>query len=294
MTKREFISYASEQLGFKNSSYESASELDTYIKNKLGIKTTDFVINFLYSGGLNGYLFFYKREKKSGDILNIRIDSITNYTFWRDDIQQYVSEVAVISNCAGLIEEFFISEDGRFWDKSNELKAKNEEEFFDYLVSVEYDFHPVINQRTYDILRHFGWHEERHIDITEFDAEMRKRGLTLSNQQLDFFSEFSGLEINFTPSDYDFRFFSLDDVLNIGESTYIDRIYDGSFLLSELLIEIGLWEEGSIYLSSDGKICGIQFIPLGRTPLEGINNMVNHVPKDYQYYYEETQSYKPT
>ncbi len=43
MTKQEFISYASKQLGFKNSSYESASELDTYIGKRLRAPTCENV-----------------------------------------------------------------------------------------------------------------------------------------------------------------------------------------------------------------------------------------------------------
>ena len=287
MTKRDFISYASEQLGFKDSSYlyEPSLELDTYIKNKLGINRTDFVINFLYSGGLNGYLCFYRREKRSDDILTIRIHSIARYTFWRDDIQQYVSEIAVISNCAGLIEEFLISEDGRFWNKNNELKAENEERFFDYLVNVEYDFHINIEPRTYEILRHFDWYEGRNVDISGFNSEMKKRGLILSEQQLAFFSEFSGLEWYFVQSDYDLRFFTLEDVLEQGETEYIDRLYDGSILPGEMLIRIGYFEEGPLYLSADGRIFDVHFLPRGRTALEGINNLVNHIPKNYDYYY---------
>lgn len=283
MTKQEFISYSSKQTGFENSPCESASELDTYIKNRLGIPKTDFVINFLYSGGLNGHLSFYRREIKSGDILKIRIDSITNFTFWRDDIRQYVSEIAVISNCAGLIEEFFISEDGRFWNKNNELKAENEDEFFDYLVNVEYDFHPVINSRTYDILRHFGWYQGRHIDVTEFNSEMDKRGLELSEQQLAFFSEFSGLEVIFIPYDHNWRFFSLDEVLEVTEFAFIDRLYDGNMSPSEPSVQIGFWEDAPIYLTPDGRIFGMRSVPFGRTILECINYFANEVPENYKY-----------
>ncbi len=286
MTKQEFITYASKQLGFKNSLYESASYLDNYIKSKSGINKTEFVTNFLYSGGLNGYLHFYRREECSGDILTIRIHSIANHTFWRDDIQQFVSEIAVISNCAGLIEEFLISEDGRFWNKNNELKAENEEQFFDYLANVEYDFHPEIKQRTYDILEHFGWYQGRHIDVTEFEKTMKNHGFTLTEHQLAFFSEFSGLEWYFAQSgDYDLKFLTLEEVLEWSETEHIERLYDGSILPGEMLIYIGLFQEGPLYLSSDGRIFNIHFLPLGRTALEGINNLVNHIPKDYDYYY---------
>lgn len=284
MTRQEFISYSSKQLGFENFPYRSDFEVDTYIKNRLGITKTDFVINFLYSGGINGDLSFCRREIKSGDILQIRLYSITKFTFWRDDIEQYVSEITVISNCASLIEEFFISEDGRFWNKDNELRAENEEEFFDYLANVEYDFHPVISSRTYDILRHFGWYEGRHIDLTKFNSEMKKRGFELSEQQLAFFSEFSGLEVLFIPSDHDWRFFSLDEELDMAEPEFFDGVYDGSIMPGEIFIQIGFVAEAPLYLSLDGKIFGMRFIPLGRTPLESINNLVNNIPENYTYY----------
>lgn len=280
MTRQEFLSYASEQSGYVNRCPKPADEIALILRERIGIDNISFVTNFIYGDGFNGLVCFNRREEKSRDILKIRINSIFDFNYWRDDIQQYVSEIAVISNCAGLIEELFISEDGHFWNKNNELIAENEEGFFDYLVSVEYDFHPVIAERTYEMLRHFGWYEDRHIDVTDFDSTIKKQGITLSKQQLDFLSEFSGLDANIIPNDYDWFFFTLDEILEYGEIRYTDKIYGGSIAMCESLLKIGVASgENSLYLSSDGRIFTDLYYPLGRTALECINRLVNDIPE---------------
>lgn len=284
MTKHDFLSYAKKQIGFINECPLSAAEIREYLHNNFEIQNIDFIIGFVYSGGFNGLVYFNRREKKSGDILTIRINSIAKFTFWREDIQQFVSEVAVISNCADIIEEFFISEDGRFWNQNNELKADNEESLFDYLAEIEYDFHPVICQRTYDILCHFGWYKGRCIDITQFNVSMNNFGIILTKHQLDFISEFSGLTMYFVPYDHDWSFYSLSEILEERRVYQVNRIFDGSISIGENLLEIGILEEGPLYLSSDGRLFSAHCKPLGRTPLEGINKLVRNVPEDYRYY----------
>lgn len=86
---------------------------------------------------------------------------------------------------------------------------------FDYLMKVEYDFHPVISEKTFEIMRHFGWYEDRHIDTTEFEKELKKYRIVLSQTQLDTISEFSGIEFSFSSHSFDNEFLSLDGIIEL-------------------------------------------------------------------------------
>lgn len=285
MTKQEFLSYASGQPRFKNECPPDPLTADavTHHLQKIIGRNSGSAVDFLYSGGFKGVLYFHRREKMSGDILHINIYYRWK-THWREDIGQFVSEVTTIHNCTGLIEEFYISEDGRFWNDNNELKAENEEDFFEFLANVEYDFHPVINPRTYDVLRHFGWCESRHIDVTEFEKAMNSYGIILTEQQLAFFGEFSGLNMWFDPSDHDFYFYTLDEVLETRNLYHINSLRDGSILPGETLIQVGISEDAEIFLSSDGRIFNINDMPKGRNTIESINTLINQIPENYKYY----------
>lgn len=287
MTRQDFLSYASGQPRFKNECPPhtlTVADVTEHLQTIIG-KNVGFVIDFLYSGGFKGVLGFHRSEKVSGDILHISIYYRWK-TYWREDIGQFVSEVATIHNCAGFIEAFFVSEDGRFWNERNELKAENEEEFYDFLVNVEYDFHPIINPRTYEVLKHFGWYEGRRIDVTEFEKAMRNHGIVLTEQQLSFFSEFSGLNMWFEPSDRDFYFYTLEQVLEIRYLHHINSLRDGSILPGETLIQVGISEDAEIFLSSDGRIFNINDLPKGRNTIESINTLINQIPENYKYYDE--------
>lgn len=130
-------------------------------------------ISFLKTVCFNGgHLGFSRYEKKSNDILRISfcLDP-QNIFFWKD-INQYVAMIVLINGCTyhGIshhIECFYLSEDGRFWDDHHQLRFQREDELFDYLMKVEYDFHPVISEKTFEIMRHFGWYEGRHTNTTE-------------------------------------------------------------------------------------------------------------------------------
>ena len=55
-----------------------------------------------------------------------------------------VNAAGFIDDFAGRIKELYISEQGEFYDQDHKLIAKTQEEFFDYLTTVEFDFHPEI------------------------------------------------------------------------------------------------------------------------------------------------------
>lgn len=113
------------------------------------------------------------------------------------------------------IECFYLSEDGRFWDDHHQLRFQREDELLDYLMKVEYDFHPVISEKTFEIMRHFGWYEGRHTNTTEFDKELKKYKIVLSQTQLDTISEFSGIEFSFSSHSFDNEFLSLEGIIEL-------------------------------------------------------------------------------
>lgn len=111
-----------------------------------------FVTDFLFSGGINGDLWFHRFEKISDDMLVIHIGCRSDSVGYWDDIGQCAASVAFIKNCTEIIEEFYLSEDGRFFDKDHKLQFQSEDELFDYLLTAEFDHHPVITEKTYEML----------------------------------------------------------------------------------------------------------------------------------------------
>ena len=183
MTRSEFLKYVSNQSGSFHDSYTEGKINDWIREAYDGVINTEKIVGF-FSG--IGHLYFYRTETKSGDELEIDLRWLNCIENW-EDIGCTVNSIGFISNNSGRIEQFYISEFGKFYNQNHKLIAENEEDFFDYITSVEYDFHPEIKQRTYDMLRFFGWYEGRHIDTTAFEQELNRRGIELSKKQLDFF-----------------------------------------------------------------------------------------------------------
>ena len=144
---------------------------------------------------------------------------------------------------------------------------------------MEYDYHPEITQRTYDMLRFFGWYEGRHIDTTAFEQEMNRRGIELSKEQLDFFAEFSGLYFSF---DRDFwSFDSLEEILT--KSEYYAEPFPNDGKSPYKIIYCGNTVGGPLAVAPNGIINFFWGIPQGRTTMECINNLCESVNKDYKW-----------
>ncbi len=239
------------------------SKLETNIRKEFPNKfNAEKILDFFENVGR---IYFYRTESASGDVLAIDIRWLV-FIYWWDDICAVVNCIGYIENCAGRIDELYMSEYGRFYNKDHILLAKNEEDFFDFLTTVEYDFHPVINERVYDVLRKAGWYEGRHIDITDFNNEMKKRSITLSKAQLDFLSEFSGIGFS-CKSEY-CNFYSLNEILN--DCDFVLDEY-GDYCLM-VIKDVG----SPYYIDSHGIIDGIGDLPLGRTTMECINHLVKN------------------
>lgn len=282
MTRWEFLEQAAEQAGFYNVE-DIREDIQDDLRKKCGGADMDFLFNFLYKNGFKGSVYISRFEKRSDDKLCIDISGNHWKTCFWEDIGKYASRVAVISNCAFIIEEFYISQDGRFWDGDHKLRFEREEELFDYLMTVEYDYHPVISEKTYEMLRHFGWYEGRRVDTTELEKELKKHGITLTEIQLDAIREFGGLEFRFSCSSQDQEFYTPEEMIeriNNDDLDFDPAIYDIKHNIWEKnALEIGSTDVPSFLIDEDGKIfvCGC---PSSRTVMEYIYSVCEHLDED--------------
>lgn len=231
-------------------------------------KIIDF---FLMIGGLT----FKRSEKKSHDVLTFGLNWVRTVEFW-SDVDCVVNAIGDVENCAGRIECFFISEQGRFYNQDHKLIAENIEDFAEYITTVEYDYHPKTTQRTYDMLRFFGWYEGRHIDTTAFEQELNRRGIELSKEQLDFFAEFSGLDFNF---DSDCWYFDSLEVILTKDEYYAEHSSNDEKNQYKI-IYCGGTMGGPLAVDPSGIINFFWGFPQGRTTMECINHLCESVHRD--------------
>lgn len=231
-------------------------------------KIIDF---FLTIGGLT----FKRSEKSSHDVLTFGLNWVRTVEFW-SDVDCVVNAIGDVENCAGRIECFFISEQGRFYNQDHKLIAENMDQFAEYITTVEYDYHPETTQRTYDMLRFFGWYEGRHIDTTAFEQELNRRGIELSKEQLDFFGEFSGLYFTFDSNCWYFD--SLEVILTKDE--YYAEQSSNDEKNQYKIIYCGGTMGGPLAVDPSGIINFFWGFPQGRTTMECINHLCESVNRD--------------
>lgn len=274
MTNQEFVERICASA--KSVSYHktySADEIETEIRN-------------IYSGNINtskilecfliiGHVLFERIEKRSNDKLTFSLHWCYPVEFW-SDVGCVVNGTGSVENCAGRIERFFISEQGKFYNQDHKLIAENIEDFAEYITTVEYDYHPKTTQRTYDMLRFFGWYEGRHIDTTAFEQELNRRGIELSKEQLDFFAEFSGLDFNFDSDCW--YFYSLEQILE--QNKIIDHVLEKRNPRKHPTVLCGDTMGGPLAVDGEGIIQFFYAIPQGRTTMECINNLCESVNRD--------------
>lgn len=272
MTRQEFLNYASNQPLF-DVYHKLYSESDITHKISLNYKSGSNPQKIIdYFMGI-GDVEFERIEEVSKDILRIALLYSAGSNYYWKDVGCAVQCVGSTSNCAGTIEILYISEQGKFYNQNHMLIAENERDFFDYLVTIEYDFHPEIPNRTYHILRHFGWYEGKHIDTSEFEQNMKKRGIEFTKAQLDFLSEFSSMY--FLLPGVVWNFSSLSDISEL----YIPMSVNSgkqSRVATERAFVCGFEDGDALYLTADGLIATSQNNPLGRTAMECINHLCNY------------------
>ncbi len=273
MTNQEFVEriYASAK-SVHHKTY-SADEIETEIRNVYSgnINTSKIVECFLIIGDIS----FERIEKRSNDELRFALGWCYPVEFW-SDIGCVVNGTGIVDNCAGRIERFHISEQGKFYNQDHKLIAENIEDFAEYITTVEYDYHPKTTQRTYDMLRFFGWYEGRHIDTTAFEQELNRRGIELSKEQLDFFAEFSGLDFDFDSDCW--YFYSLEQILE--QNKIIDHVLEKRNPRKHPTVLCGKTMGGPLAVDGNGIIQFFYAYPQGRTTMECINNLCEGVSED--------------
>lgn len=109
------------------------------------------------------------------------------------------------------------------------------------------------------MMRHFGWYEGRHVDISELERELKKHNITLSQKQLDAISEFSGLEFRFSRSSWNLEFNSIErmiDDLSCNKLDFRPEVYDfySKRLIGKNVLQFGWYDMGIFSISEDGII----------------------------------------
>ncbi|MCM1167109.1 MAG: hypothetical protein NC299_10050 [Lachnospiraceae bacterium] len=272
MTRQEFLKYASMQPLFDvyhklYSESELTHKISQYYKS--GSNPQKIIDYFMGIGDVE----FERIETVSKDILRISLLYSAGSNYYWNEISSAVQYVGAVSNCAGTIAIFYLSEQGKFYNQNHKVIAENEDDFFDYITTVEYDFHPEIPRRTYHIMRHFGWYEGRHIDTSEFEQKMKKCGIEFTKIQLDFLSEFS--DLYFSLPGVNWNFLSLNDILK-NYTSMPTNPKKPSKVITKHAFTCGYDDGGSLYLTADGLIATSQNNPLGRTTMECINHLCNY------------------
>lgn len=270
MNRQEFLKAGKQYLRFFTPREEN---IESVIREKCGKTDSDISPIIDYAKWINNAVF-RRPEINSDDVLEFLIAlCINDAEFW-SDINKTVFYGGYIKGLAGIIKTIYVSTDGKFYDNKHKLIAANEEDFFDYLLSVEFDFHPVIKECVYDALRKAGWYEGRCVDITELNAKFNECNIFLSKAQLDFLREFSGITVKDDSNGYKCRFLSAKKILNDqlpNCNNNVCRRDDYS-----LCVIVSDAADFSYYLEPNGIItfCGR---PQGRTTMECINHVIKNL-----------------
>ncbi len=284
MTTQEFFNYASNKPLYDlfHGSYKKDELYEMILKNYSSGSKPEKIVEFFLSVGR---LAFERDEKKSDDTLTIDLRYMIADYFWKD-IGWAVNAVCLIHGLSGVIEKLYISEQGKFYNQNHVLVAETKEDFFDYLTTVEFDYHPEITQRTYDMLKHVGWYEGRRVDVTEFNLEMKQRGIVLTKNQLDFLSEFSGLDFIFDNDSW--QFWSLKSITQNYKPLFIgSKQQRNVMVVGENIFQCGNTMGSDIYLCANGLLTTRPEHPLGRTTMECVNHLCNFISDNSKWLDEE-------
>lgn len=112
-----------------------------------------------------------------------------------------MAELGSVSGDSGLIEQLYMTEECQYVSLKkvddtikDTVIANCSDEFISYLLTKEYDYHITVTEITYKKLCEAGWYEGRQVDISAILKKAEKRGTQLSEKQVLFLKEFSGLK----------------------------------------------------------------------------------------------------
>lgn len=221
-------------------------------------------------------IYFERTELKSKDTILITLELRTLQVL--ETTKQSVAYLGDIYNACGKIECLYIAEDGRL----GKAKAKQEDviewisynadDFLNYLLIKEYDYHIPISENTYQKLREAGWYEGRRVDISHIIEDCEKNYIMLTQPQKDFLTEFSGIRsINPDPYERD-GFFIADEPDYDNWGFFFQPKYGNQDIIncnSEIII--GMYDAAyqQLSITPDGKLRGQYSGYIGRIIMEG-------------------------
>lgn len=246
---------------------------------------------------------FIKREMQSGDFVEYHIGLDDSMTLFSDEFNTAMIKIGCCRNSScgykisnSQIELFFLSENEQFYAKKisdNKLRliAENEENFFDYIVSTEYDYHAKIEDDTYKVMQKSGWYAGRKLDISKLIKLCFDNGVRLSEKQIAFLQEFGGMifetnemtiEIGLNRKEKGFiEYYS--PVKKYDPSDSETDTFEGRYMLYHNvdIVCVGSTyhpsedEYNALWLTSDGELVwDVAGRRLGRNAMEGFNILI--------------------
>lgn len=268
MTRQEFLNAAERYTLYFHPRNE---DVESVIREKCGESETDINAIIDFAKWVDN-LVLRRPETNSDDVLEFVVMVYTKSVDFWSDINRTVFYAGYIKGLAGIIKQMYVSTDGRFYDHKHELIAANEEDFFDYLLSVEFDFHPIIKECVYNALREAGWYEGRCVDATGFQSELERVNINLSKAQLDFIKEFSGITVEESEG-LMCRFLSMEEILDDMLQNYADTHGCNEYLVDVIDSDVSDFP----YRIYSNGIIECRGIPKGRTTMECINQVVKNL-----------------
>ncbi len=273
MTKEELLSRIELEDSFSTKSFNK-EELTKELNKEKIVNKRDCIFRFYEK---YGNIIFRKIEKQSGDRILFNLSTNGYLSFNWSEMGINVLQIGGYYNCAGDIEVFYMSEDGLFYNQDKKLIADNEDDFFNYILTVEYDYHPVIADSTYKRLKDAGWYEGRQIDITQLVIECKAHGVYLSEKQKDFVREFGGIKgIDVDDEEFEILAERKYDYYKrpkcaITSNPNITRMIYMNY--GAEIVCVGCCGDGMIplWLTSDGRLITDDSHQIGRTIMEGFN-----------------------
>lgn len=271
MNRREFIKTAVDHYSLHFKPRNEDIEKEIRLKCRESDKDINAIVEF---ANWVDHISFKRAETGSDDILNFNITLCVNAPEFWNDIDRTVFYGGYIMGSAGVIKAIYVSTDGKFYDHKHELIAENEEDYFDYLLTVEFDYHPIIKECVYDALREAGWYEGRSVDVTELDNKFKEVNVFLSQAQLDFLKEFSGLTVKNSEDDYKCRFYSLKKILRDLPRYHTNEKRRRDDCSLDVISSDAA--DHCYYIQPSGIIT-FYGLSEGRTTMEGINHVIKNL-----------------
>lgn len=246
-----------------------------------------------------GFFDFVRMEKTSHDVIQFVSQPLFMENPYCKETKCKISYLGGCKNCSCnnfWIEQFYLLPNGMICNQNDTIIADNINDFFSYIINVEYDFHPVISDNTYRLLEEAGWYKGRKIDVSELIEKCKENGVYLTDTQKLFIEEFGGIsgskENNY--KNYFFISNKLCSPFSKDEFVYYTNIQKDESILYQLDDEdidklIKQYGQNTVYigncyyysnpllLSENGILLLVnsgEFKPIGRSAMECFNYLL--------------------